>query len=138
MLVGTPQSAPRSVARLFSREHQSTRPPGCRIRLKASLVYTCTGIARNTNSGIRMGLFDHYDAGIRLSADRHSSVKIGLCCEGYAYYQNGHRCSPTNIRSISWRELMRMPPVLATEPDFATLGHQSRGCQMRRRFRRTI
>ncbi len=74
MLVGKPQSGTSCVWLGYFVE--SNTPPvhlGVGYALKATLVYTCQGTASPTTSGLRLGLFDHYDAGLRLTADGTAS-----------------------------------------------------------------
>ena len=129
MLVGTPQSGTSCLWLGYFAE--SNNPPvhlDVGYALKASLIYTCTGIAANTNSGIRMGLFDHYDAGIRLSADGTPVKNSGFAVRGYAYYQNWDTVfSDQYPQYLYARNLMEDASLLATTGDFATLGHSVAG-----------
>ena len=112
-LVGKPRTHLKYVAGLFRQHQHSTRAPGCRRCLKASLVFTCQGTSRITN-GLRLGLYDHYDAGLRLTNDANAVKNSGFNVRGYMFTRLGNGVSPTNrrptTRETTWRCRRCHPP----------------------------
>jgi hypothetical protein len=129
MLVGKPQDATSCVWLGYCTE--SNFPPVHlevgRV-LQATLVFTCQGIQTATGSGLRLGLFDHYDAGLRLAADGATVKNSGVNVRGYMFYQNWDTAfSDDEPQTIYARNNMADPSLMGTTGDYVTLAHSAAG-----------
>jgi hypothetical protein len=130
MLVGKPQDG--SACLWLGYFVESNTPPvhlDVGRVLKATLVYTTAGTVSGTNAGLRMGLYDHYDAGIRLTSDG-PAVKnsAGFNVRGYMFQQDWE--NPFNEdqpQTVYARNNMADNNLMGTVGDYVTLAHSAAG-----------
>jgi hypothetical protein len=97
--------------------------------LKATLVFTAQGTVSGTNSlGLRIGLFDDYDAGIRFTYDTNAVKNSGANVQGYMFAQDWETVfSADEPQTIYARNNLADPNLMGATGDFLTLGHSSAG-----------
>jgi hypothetical protein len=129
MLVGKPQDGGSCVWLGYFVE--SNAPPvhlDIGRVLKASLVFTSQGTQSGTTNGLRVGLYDHYDAGIRLSADGTVVRNSGANVRGYMAFQDWETVfNADQPQSLSARNNMADPSLMGTAGDYETLAHSAEG-----------
>ena len=94
--------------------------------LRATLVFTCTGVASGTNNGIRVGLFDYADGGgWRPSADGTLGGGSGGNAIGVRGYMLGQNFDTTfsdeHPQTLYVRNGLNSANLLGTTSDYASL-----------------
>jgi hypothetical protein len=91
-LVGTPQTGSAVWMGFFTDDQ--TAPPGLPVHLnvgqqiKATILFSASGIVASGGNSMRLGLFDYLDGGIRPTADGSGVANSGVNVRGYMLVLN--------------------------------------------------
>jgi hypothetical protein len=97
--------------------------------LKATLVYKSQGTVSGTGTiGLRMGLFNDFDAGLRFTYDTNAIKNSGANVRGYMFAQDWETVfSSDEPQTIYARNNLADPSLMGSTGDYLTLGHSSAG-----------
>jgi hypothetical protein len=130
MLVGQPQDSTSCVwLGYFIESNVAPVHLDVGSALKATLVYTSQGTVSGTGSlGLRVGLFDDFDAGIRFTYDTNAVKNSGANVRGYMLAQDWETVfSNDEPQTLYARNNLADPSLMGSTSDYLTLGHSAAG-----------